>query len=206
MPSMNFSGSIGTPVSAFPLSESVDGDVGIDIRPVTAVPVAKTGSLTTRTDDDTGVVAAATGHGITTGQKVDLYWSGGSRLSMDATVSGDDITLDGGDANSDVLPAAATAVTLMAHAAGASESAVFTPAGLQAMVFYTNVQGAVHFYESNGTTLIDSFQIFAGLVYYYMAGISPSNPLTGTSPAIVKMTHSDSASAISVQGYILANS
>ena len=76
-----------------------------------SVPAAKSGTLSTRTDNDTGVVAVASGHGFTTGNKIDLFWSGGRRRQMDATVSGDNVTLDGG--TGDNLPAQSTAVTGM---------------------------------------------------------------------------------------------
>ena len=68
------------------------------------------GSLTTRTDDDTGVVTAATGHGIENGDVVDVYWIGGMRYGMDVTdVTGSAITVDGGTGT--VLPAQAFAIT-----------------------------------------------------------------------------------------------
>ena len=76
-----------------------------------SVAAAKSGSLTTRTDDDTGVVTFATGHGFATNNVIDLFWSGGQRRALTATVAGDDVTLDGG--SGDVLPAVNTAVTGM---------------------------------------------------------------------------------------------
>lgn len=61
------------------------------------LPVAQDGDLTTRTDDNTGVVTMDdAGHGIITGNKVDVYWTGGMRYGMDATVSGTAVSLDGG--------------------------------------------------------------------------------------------------------------
>lgn len=73
------------------------------------LPVAKTGVLTTRTDDNTGVVTMTSGtHGIITGNKVDVYWAGGVRYGMTATVTGSAVSLDlGAGAN---LPLATTAV------------------------------------------------------------------------------------------------
>ena len=65
------------------------------------------GTLGTRTDDDTGVVTLSTGHGIATSDVVDVYWSGGVRYGMTATVSTNDVTVDGG--SGDVLPAQDTA-------------------------------------------------------------------------------------------------
>ena len=61
------------------------------------------GALGTRTDNDTGVVQLSTGHGILTADVVDVYWVGGVRYGMDATVSTNDVTIDGGAG--DNLPA-----------------------------------------------------------------------------------------------------
>jgi len=76
-----------------------------------ALVAAQVGSLTTRTDDNTGVATLSTGHGITTGMVVDVYWSGGVRYGMTATRSVNEITVDGGAG--DVLPAQDTAVTVV---------------------------------------------------------------------------------------------
>lgn len=77
------------------------------VKDVPAIVTAQSaGTLTTRTDNDTGVVTLATGHGITTGMKCDVYWTGGKRYGMDATVATNAITLDGGAG--DNLPTEAT--------------------------------------------------------------------------------------------------
>jgi len=76
-----------------------------------ATAAAKSGTLTTRTDDDTGVATLATGHAITTGMVVDVYWTGGVRYGMDATVSGLAVTVDGGAG--DNLPAQDDPVTVV---------------------------------------------------------------------------------------------
>lgn len=79
--------------------------------PLAALVAAQTGTLTTRTDDDTGVATLSTGHGITTGMVVDVYWSGGVRYGMDATVSVNAVTVDGGAG--DVLPSQDDPVTVV---------------------------------------------------------------------------------------------
>ena len=70
----------------------------------------KAGTLTTRTDNDTGVATLGTGHGIITGDKVDVYWSTGIRRGMDATVATNAVTIDGGAG--DNLPSGATALVV----------------------------------------------------------------------------------------------
>lgn len=67
------------------------------------------GALGTRTDDDTGVIQLATGHGIESDDVVDVYWAGGVRYGMTATVSSNDVTVDGGAG--DVLPSQSTTIT-----------------------------------------------------------------------------------------------
>jgi len=73
-----------------------------------------TGTLTTRTDDDTGVATLQANHTIvSSGAKVDVYWDGGSRHGMDAAKSTNEITLDGG--TGDAFPIQDTPVTLCAQ-------------------------------------------------------------------------------------------
>lgn len=78
------------------------------------LPAAKAGTLSTRTDNDTGVVTVASGHGVTTSNLVDVYWitgSTGRRYGMTVTgTTGTTISIDGG--SGDNLPTALDAVTI----------------------------------------------------------------------------------------------
>lgn len=76
-----------------------------------ALAAVQTGTLTTRTDDDTGVATLSTGHGIETADVVDVYWAAGVRYGMDATVATNAVTVDGGAG--DALPDQDTAVTVV---------------------------------------------------------------------------------------------
>ena len=87
-----------------------DSDADVAYGPYT-LPTARAGTLSTRTDDDTGVLTVASGHGITTADTVDVYWSGGVRYGMTVTATAAttiDINLGAGD----VLPAQDTAITV----------------------------------------------------------------------------------------------
>lgn len=88
-------------------------DYAITLGPATA-GVTKSGSLTTRTDDDTGTLTMAGGHGITTGQSLILLWEGGSRTVNAGTVAGNSVPIDGGVGT--ILPDAATAVSAVLSA------------------------------------------------------------------------------------------
>jgi len=73
------------------------------------------GSLTTRTDNDTGVCTVVeTNHGITVADTVAVWWAAGKRTGMSVSaVSGTAITVDGG--SGDNLPSVKTAVDIGAE-------------------------------------------------------------------------------------------
>lgn len=90
------------------------GNVVIE-QAIPAIVAAQTGTLTTRTDDDTGVATLSTGHGIETSDVVDVYFAAGVRYGMAATVAGNAVTVDGGAG--DVLPTQDDAVTVVVQTA-----------------------------------------------------------------------------------------
>lgn len=75
------------------------------------VPIAYAGTLTTRTDNDTGVITTTNTPAIITGDRVDVYWSGGQRRGMAATVSGSAVTVDAGSGTN--LPTASTVISVV---------------------------------------------------------------------------------------------
>lgn len=90
---------------------TADGGGAIEV----AVPVGQAGTLTTRSDDDTGIVTAGSGsHGISSSDVIDLFWVGGARFGITVgTVSGTSIPIGGDDSGTgDVLPASSTAVVV----------------------------------------------------------------------------------------------
>jgi hypothetical protein len=87
------------------------GDAPIGLQ--TTLNNAQAGTLSTRTDNDTGTITMTSGgHTITTGAVVDIYWSGGVQYSVTVgTVSGTSVPFDAGVG--DNLPAETTAVTIV---------------------------------------------------------------------------------------------
>lgn len=78
----------------------------------TTLAAGSAGTLTTRTDNDTGEVTLTAGHGQVTGT-YDVFWNGatpGSRRGMAGTVTVNALALDGG--TGDNLPIATTAVVV----------------------------------------------------------------------------------------------
>ena len=103
---------------SFPGYSFQDGAATVDFTGIVAVEkdlaalvAAQTGTLSTRTDDNTGVATLSAGHGILTNDVVDVYWDGGIRFGMVATVSGNAVSLEGGAG--DNLPAQDAAVTVV---------------------------------------------------------------------------------------------
>lgn len=108
-----------------------------------SLPAAKTGTLSTRSSDTAGTLTMASGHGITDGDIIDIYWSGGQCTSaLVGTVATNSVpfTL----ATGDVLPAATTAITAMVqveedfHVTEANLKGLFAAAGAAAcsVTFY----------------------------------------------------------------------
>lgn len=128
-------------------------------EPVGGIPAAKTGTLTTRTDNTTGTLTMQSGHGFNTGDKIALFWAGGSQRDVTVgTVSGNSVPISGG--TGDNLPAASTAIT----ACGATVDAVaFTGDNAAALVVYgtlppTDGNAYVEFTASNDA-VIAAFKI-----------------------------------------------
>jgi len=92
------------------IPRSVQREVdGQDSRGPITLAAGKAGTLSTRTDDNTGTLTLGGGHGITTGMIVDLYWTGGMRYDVTVgTVSGNSVPFDLGAG--DNLPIATTAI------------------------------------------------------------------------------------------------
>ena len=166
---------------------TITGDGALTRDP--EVPAAKTGSLSTRTDNDTGIIAAQSGHGIISTDKVDVHWSGGSRANMTATVSSNNITVDGG--TGDNLPAAATNVTLMKPA---TETFALEGDNIKALEFYCDAQARVTIFDGSNAVLA-SIGVNAKEVYPWNNQDGSTNPLAGVTAATAKFSHADSTAA-----------
>ena len=91
-----------------------DGVTRIDKTGDNVLAVAKIGQLTTRTDANTGTLTMAASHGITTGARLDIFWTEagvkGARYGVTVgTVSVNSVPIDLGAG--DDLPTNLTAVT-----------------------------------------------------------------------------------------------
>lgn len=184
---------------------SIAGNISItgDASPNTkiSVPVAWGGTLTTRTDDDTGTLTMTdAGHLITTGAVIDLYWSGGTRRRVVVgTVSGTSVpfgavTVGAGDN----LPIATTAIVAAIRVV---QELYFTVANVLAVGVSCDYECQVCFMEADGTTEdlyqhvqpATNGQPSCGL--WFSGFAFGASPFTGTTVTQVYMTHGDTAAA-----------
>ena len=110
MPSISYGVSLGS-INAS-MTRSGDDKIETEIT----LPAGKAGTLTTRTDANTGVVTVSSGHGITDSDTVDLYWSGGRRYGVDVTAT-DSTTISLDLGSGDDLPSTSTAVVIVKQVA-----------------------------------------------------------------------------------------
>lgn len=170
--------------------QSVAADVTINPSP--SIPAAKTGTLSTRTDSDTGILTMAAGHGITTGALLDVYWSGGSRVGMTVgTVATNSVPIDGGSGDS--LPVVTTAVTAaVPHA----EVVTFTGSNAVAIAVRAgNAAGTFHITAADGTTIFYTIRRAALTSYVWNSNDGVTNPVAGDAVGKILFSHADAFAA-----------
>lgn len=87
-----------------PIGNSASRSGNIPISFDATLVAAKAGTLSTRTSNTVGVATVATGHGILTTDKLDVYWNGGRRYNCTVSaVTATTISFDSGAG--DNLPA-----------------------------------------------------------------------------------------------------
>lgn len=165
-------------------SQTIEYTTASAERTTVNVPAAKTGTLSTRTDDDTGVVAAQASHGFVTNNVVDLFWADGNRRGMTATVSSNDVTLDGGAG--DNLPVVNTAVTLMVPTSVAVDIDGDEAHGV---AVYGRRGGYVAYKLSNGTDIVVYELSGTDAADGWVDGDGGTNPLANAAVASITFSH-----------------
>lgn len=154
----------------------------------TTLAVAKTGTLSTRTNDTDGTLTMAASHGITTAAVIDLYWSGGRRYNVVVgTVSVNSVPISGGAG--DNLPIATTAITAQVQ----NVIDVDFAGSLATMIAAKSVnKGMLLFYES--TTLRAAIDLAADEPWFYSSTGGFTSPLLTYAISSIKVTQSSSSS------------
>ncbi|WP_439624074.1 hypothetical protein [Gemmata sp.] len=163
-------------------------------RTTPSVPAAKSGTLTARTDANTGVLTMAGGHGFISTDVIDVFWSGGSRRGMTATVATNAVTVDGG--SGDDLPVVSTVVTAM------------KPVSVEFVVDGDTVRGfgvssevadayVVFLDDADAEVTPATFRITtAGRGKVWATGAAGDNPLAGVVTSAVKFSHGSTSAAV----------
>jgi len=160
------------------------------------VTAPKSGTLTTYTDANTATLTMASGHGITTAAKFDLYWAGGYRYNCTAgTVSGQTVPFTGGTGSA--IPPASTVVTAMVPQ---SFNFFFVWADIQALVassqkFPYPVRSIIHFISDTSTEVAWPFVTLDGVNdYVWDTGIGGKPLLVVNQIVTIKISHDDTTS------------
>ena len=172
------------------VSRNGDSQIGYSSDP--AIPVALAGELTTRTDDDTGVVTLDEGHGLTDADTVDVFWDGGLRYGMSITgYDATTISIDGGAG--DNLPLVETEVTIAepvpVELSFAGDDVVLIGAGCAQ-------RASVRFLDSVPAVQL-ALDLAPGEVWSWATG--SANPLDSVDVASLLVSNGDTATAAIVQ-------
>lgn len=166
-------------------SYSITDDTGIKVNPTIAA--AQPGSLTTRVGNTSGTLTMTNaGHGIITGQTVDLFWAGGGYAysATVGTVSGTSvpITAVGGGVN---LPAQGTTINV-----GIRSSDPFNIVGnnLQALCVIVDQIAMVVLSSSAPADLLPIYFNGTVTVFDWEVGCGFTNPLAGDTVATIHMS------------------
>ncbi len=157
---------------------------------------AKTGTLTTRTDDNTGTLTMDSGHGITTGQIVDIYWSGGVQRKVTVgTVATNSVPIDLGVG--DVLPIATTAVTVCVrvnvNTAIDGDNAKIIAIVLETTTKTLRTAGHVSFYDAADDEIAE-IDLVANVPQVWDIEGGSANPFTGDVITYARVSNGGSSS------------
>ena len=137
-------------------------------------PAGKAGTLTTRTDDDTGILTVAEGHGITDSDTVDIYWDGGVQYGADVTgTTGTTISIDLG--LGDNLPSESTVIVVTKRI-----TVDFDIDGDNVKMLAFSATTRAHcVLAKNDDTVIKAQELTANEPWQWVSDQGITNPLTG---------------------------
>lgn len=195
---INITGSLG----GIQLAGAITQTVGSQFPSEVTVPAAKAGTLTTRTNANTGTLTMGSGHGIQTGDIVDLYFGSGlvQRDVTVGTVSGTSVPIDGG--TGDDLPTATSAVVVCKQVVVDAGSLVLTGGALVGVSMYC--KKAAHAIFDDGSSGQTYHKLPAGQPKVWVPLLADTAPITDTI-AEIRVSQSDTASSQIVKLGISAN-
>lgn len=163
------------------------------------IPAAKTGQLTTRTDNDTGVVTLTAGHGLTSGL-FDVYWAGGVRRGMTGTIATNALSLDLG--TGDNLPINLTNVTVSKPV---MKEFRFDGDDMQLVMVYGAAPFVIMFSGDDDVPKTIFAKPSAGMVDSWYVGNGVVNPLAAAVLTRLWVSQGDATAAKAVRALVLYN-
>ena len=166
------------------------------------LPAGKAGTLSTRTDNDTGVATVASGHGITTSDLVDVYWSGGMRYGMSVTATtSTTISVDAGAGDNFPVAATAIVVTKQVSVNTAIDGDSIQVIGILAE-YATNpspaVMSHVHF-QSSAPATIAEIDLTSNVPQVWDIAGGATNPFTGNPIVVCKASNGSGTDAATLK-------
>lgn len=151
------------------ISRSAEGSIAHEVTAAAGIA----GTLSTRTDDNTGIVTMASGHGVTDANTVDLYWTGGVRYGMTVTAyDATTVTVDLGAG--DNLPVVDTTLVL-----GVQMSVDTDVDGDLFSIIAATAAARAHLeFRTSGASLA-SVEIAASEIFSWDSASGTANPFTG---------------------------
>lgn len=173
-----------------------------------ALPAAKEGALTTRTDDNTGVLTMDAGHLFTDGQILDVFWDGGVRYGMTiGTVATNEVPIDGGAG--DNLPDDETDITASVQVPIVTNIDGDNAEIIGLLLEYTDpnadAAGHVDFQDADDNT-IEAIELVGNSPVIYDLGSGISNPFTGAPITKAQASNGSSAAAATLKIICLSDS
>ncbi len=165
-----------------------------------SLPAGVAGQLTTRTDNDTGIVTVAA-HSFVDTDTVDLYWAGGRRYGVDVTaVTATTISIDAGAG--DNLPIATTAVVIVkqvqVNTAIDGDQIQILGLALEFADPNETSKGHVTFKDGGGAT-IANLDLSANTPAVYDVAGGQTNPFTGNPITAAYASNGSSANAATLK-------
>lgn len=181
---MRFSVRIGGIAIQEPFTRTGDVETAAD----PTLPAARSGKLSTHTSGVAGVATLGADHGLSVGDRIDVYWQGG--LAYGATIdetTAQTVTFSG--AQGDALPAEDTNIRL---AQCQPVDCGFDGDRLRALVAHVPDRSCLIFVEADDS-VVAAKELQYGEPLVYIAGFSPGNPFSG--PPIARIYASTAATA-----------
>jgi hypothetical protein len=171
-------------------------------RATPSVPAAKTGQLTTRTNNTDGTLTMDPGHGFATADKIDLFWAGGQRRNVTVgTVATNSVPISGG--TGDNLPNLVSGSFPITAMKPTQTSLPATGDNVDALAVAAEVPAFVVFRSASNTVLAAYSLVSGALAQVWAASTGATNPLAGGAVDHVLMSHGDSTQARTVTGVLV---